>query len=387
MQRRTFLGAAGGALAAWLAPALGAQDRAAQYERTLVLLELKGGNDGLNTVVPYADAEYYALRPGLAIARDRVIQLSERVGLHPALEPLLPLWRDRQCAIVQGVGYARPNLSHFRSIEIWDTASQSEEYLPEGWLARLFFERPAPSQFAADGIVVGSAELGPLAGQGVRAIALQNPAEFARQARLAKERGASTNPALEHILKVESDIAAAAARLQTSYAFSTEFPAHALGGALKTAAQLIAGRAGVAAIKVSHNGFDTHSGQANQHARLLRELAEAIAAFRAALSEAGRWESTLLMTYSEFGRRPRQNLSNGTDHGTASAHFVLGGPVAGGLFGEAPRLRQLDGAGNLTYAVDFRSLYATVIERWWGLDSSTALGARFPKLDLLRASL
>jgi uncharacterized protein (DUF1501 family) len=383
MQRRTFLQTLAGSTALWIAPRLAAEESKG-YARTLVLLELKGGNDGLNTVIPYADDEYYALRPKLAIARDQVLQLDQRTGLHPALEPMLPLWRDRQCAIVQGVGYPKPNLSHFRSIEIWDAGCASDEYLPDGWLARLFAAQPVAPSFAADGIVVGSAELGPLAGTGTRAIALQNTAQFMRQARSARERAVAGNPALEHILKVESDIALAAARLEADHVFTTEFPKHALGNALKTAAQIIAGRSNVAAIKVSHNGFDTHSNQPNQHARLLGEMAESLAAFRAALQEAGRWDSTLVMTYAEFGRRPRQNSSNGTDHGTASAHFLLGGKVAGGLYGEAPRLRALDGQGNLAFAVDFRSLYATVIERWWGFDAKSALGGKFAPLDVLR---
>ena len=132
-------------------------------------------------------------------------------------------------------------------------------------------------------------------------------------------------------------------------------------------------------------GFDTHSGQPGRHAQLLKALAEGLVALKAALVELGRWDSTLIMTYSEFGRRPRENLSNGTDHGTASAHFVLGGRVKGGLFGLPPELSRLDGNGNLPFAVDFRDLYATVLERWWGADSTRALKGRFAPLDVVRA--
>ncbi|HET9765025.1 MAG TPA: Twin-arginine translocation pathway signal sequence domain-containing protein, partial [Casimicrobiaceae bacterium] len=154
MDRRRFVKLAAvlpwAALAPKLAFALSADSP--RYRNLLLLIELKGGNDGLNTLVPYADPAYYALRPKIAIARDHVVQLSDRVGLHPALEPLLPMWKSRELAVLQGVGYPEPNLSHFRSIEIWDTASKSDEYLQDGWLTRTFAAVPAPGGFAADGV-------------------------------------------------------------------------------------------------------------------------------------------------------------------------------------------------------------------------------------------
>jgi len=391
MNRRHFLKlAAGSALpcssglatqVAWAAaPAV------ANYRNLVVLIELKGGNDGLNTVVPYADPAYYALRPKIAIARDQVVVLTDRIGLHSALAPLRPLWNERQLAIVQGVGYPEPNLSHFRSIEIWDTASRSNEYLQEGWLTRTFATAPTPAGFAADGVIIGSPDLGPLAGGGTRAIALSNTEQFLRQARLATLEGPSRNKALQHILKVEADIMQAASHLSASRAFSTGFPAGVFGNAMRTAAQVIANQAGVAVVRVTLSGFDTHSGQPATQARLLGELAAGIVALKGSLEELGRWNETLMLTYAEFGRRPRENLSNGTDHGTASAHFVLGGRVAGGLYGEQPSLDTLSADGNPAYAIDFRSVYATVLERWWGLPSATALlGTRYPVVPLLRA--
>jgi len=354
------------------------------YRRLLVLVELKGGNDGLNTLVPYADATYHALRPKLAIPRDQVIQLDDAEGLHPSLEPLLPLWRDRQLAIVRGVGYPSPNLSHFRSIEIWDTASASDAYLQTGWLARAFGAAPVPRTFAADGVVVGSNDLGPLSGDGTRAIALANTEQFVRQARLALDSGRSANHALAHILKVESDIRQAALHLDARVELKTEFPAGEFGNAVRTACQVVANRAGVAAVRVTLSGFDTHRNQAPVQARLLKDLADGIVAFRAALTELGRWDSTLLMTYAEFGRRPQENMSEGTDHGTASIHFVTGGRVAGGLHGRSPSLASLDSQGNPGFTVDFRSLYATALERWWGMPSQELLGGRFAPLDLVK---
>jgi len=385
VNRRDFLNAIGAGSVACLAPgAAFAQRSGAAYDRLLVLVELKGGNDGLNTVVPYADPAYAGLRPRLAVPRDQVLQLDPQTGFHPALEPLMAPWKNRELAVVQGVGYPDPNLSHFRSIDIWDTASGSNEYLTEGWLARAFAAAPAPAAFAADAVVVGGAEMGPLRG-GVRAIALANPEQFLRQARYAAPAGQARNAALQHILRVEENIAQAAARLSGNRAFATPFPAHPFGNAVRTAAQLVAGEAGVAAIKIALGGFDTHSGQPARHAQLLKALAEGLDALKQAFVELGRWDSALIMTYSEFGRRPRENLSNGTDHGTASVHLLLGGRVKGGLYGLPPALSRLDGNGNLPYAVDFRDVYATVLERWWGTDSARALRGRFAALDVIRS--
>lgn len=389
MQRRQFLQLLG--LSPWIAAsdvAVAAAPATSQvradYRRLLVLVELKGGNDGLNTVIPYADREYAALRPRLAIARDQVVALDEHTGLHPSLKGLLPLWQGRELAIVQGVGYPQPNLSHFRSIEIWETASNSEQYLGEGWLARQFVAQPPPRQFAADGVVVGSQELGPLAGGGARTIALANTEQFLNRARLADDAAmVTTNKALAHVLKVEGDIRQAARGLKSDHVFRTDFPRHAFGNAVKTAAQVIAANAGVAVVRLTHNGFDTHSNQLNVHARLLTELAEGLTALRTALTELNRWDSSLVLTYAEFGRRPRENASGGTDHGTANAHLVLGGRVRGGFYGERPLLTRLEN-DNLHHAVDFRRLYATVLEKWWGANPEAVLGGRYASLPLLK---
>lgn len=383
MQRREFIQSLAGASLAVLAPQVRAD--ASPYRHLLILIELKGGNDGLNTVVPFADPNYYALRPRLAVARDQVLQLDARVGLHPSLAPLMALWQAGELAIVQGVGYPTPNLSHFRSIEIWDTASQSDEYLEQGWLSRVFAQAPAPREFAAEAVVIGAQELGPLGGVGARVVALTDTERFLSQARLAVPSEHGGSDALRHILRIERDIVQAAARLNAGHVFRTGFPRTGFGAAVRSASQVLASRAGVAAVKLSLNGFDTHSNQAGTHARLLQTLAAGLIALKDALVELDRWDSTLVMTYAEFGRRARQNLSGGTDHGTAAVHFVTGGRIKGGLYGAAPVLDRLDGNGNLPFAVDFRELYATVLERWWGMDSVGPLKGRFRGLDLLRA--
>jgi uncharacterized protein (DUF1501 family) len=284
-------------------PRLGRAAASPQVRRLLVLVELKGGNDGLNTVVPFADPTYARLRPRLAVPRDQVIPLDARTGLHPSLAQLKPAWDARQLAVVQGVGYPDPDLSHFRSAEIWDTGSRSDEYLESGWLAR---------------------------------------------------------------------------------AFATSFPAGPFGNKLGTSAQLAASRAGIAVTHLSLGGFDTHANQAGVHAALLRQLGDGLAALKEALVEMGRWDDTLVATCSEFGRRPAENATGGTDHGTSSVQFVLGGRVRGGLYGAAPALDRLDSNGNLPFAVDFRSYYATFLDRWWGIDAGRVLGAEFRPLDMIQ---
>jgi uncharacterized protein (DUF1501 family) len=386
--RRGFLRAAAaaatfGAFGRQASVAFAAAPQATPYRNLLVLVELKGGNDGLNTLIPIDDPAYPRLRPRLAIARDQAVRIADHAALHPSLAPLVPLWERKRLAILQGVGYPEPNLSHFRSIEIWETASRSDQTLADGWLARAFAKRPVPASFAADGVVVGGTDLGPLAGGGTRAIALANPEQFLRRARLAAPAGERRNAALRHILKVEADIVQAASHLDGRHAFATAFPTGPFGNAVKTAARVIANDAGVAVVHLSLGSFDTHANQAPAHARLLGDLAQGLVALEAALAEIGRWDRTLVLTYAEFGRRPKENQSGGTDHGTASVHFALGGRVAGGLVGAAPSLDRI-GDGNLPHAIDFRSVYATVLDRWWQGDSRAVLGARFETLPILR---
>ena len=353
------------------------------WQNLLILVELKGGNDGLNTVIPYQDHHYYQLRPKLAIARDQVLKISSNIGLHPSMEELLPIWQANELAIIQGVGYPDPNLSHFRSIEIWETGSSSRENLTEGWLSRLFTQQSPPSNFAADGVIVGSQSLGPLYGLKTRAIILPRNDRHQKQSfKEDRHHDVHPNPALEHIIKVEKDYQQAAQKLIGSYQFKTNFPKNKFGHTLKRAAQVMASQNDVAVIKISLGSFDTHAGQQNAHNRLIGQLAGGLVTLRSVLKELNKWDSTLVMTYSEFGRRPTENMSLGTDHGTANVHFMMGGKVKGGLFGQYPSLSNLDN-GNLKYNIDFRSMYATAIEKWWGLDSSSVLGSSFPTINVI----
>jgi len=354
--------------------------------QSLVLIELKGGNDGLNTVVPFADPEYFRLRPKLAIKRNQVLKLDEHLGLHPALEPLMPAWQDAELAWVLGVGYARPNRSHFRSIDIWETASNSEQVLHKGWIARSL---PVPQQRpdALPDVVVLGGNDGPFQGGKLQVITLQRPELFARQAaRLEAVQDSDRTPdALAHILAVRQSVSQAGIEFQhyldnTLKQDTLDFPKTALGRQLHQVARMLLAGMNIPVLKVRIGSFDTHNNQQSRHRQLLAQLAESLAVFRQTLRKAGLWDDVLIMSYSEFGRRAAENASQGTDHGTAAPHFILGGRVKGGLYGEQPGLRQLE-KGDLRHTVDYRRLYTTVAQRWW--NTEVKWQQRFPALDFI----
>ncbi len=368
MNRRDFLLGAS-ALSVVLASRVGAQP--VVPHRVLVLVELKGGNDGLNTLVPYADPAYLTLRPGIGVARERVVQLDEKVGLHEKLEPLMESWKARDLAILQGVGYPLPNRSHFRSIEIWDTASASTQTLSEGWIARAFENARRPKGAGVDAIVTDTNSL-PVAGPELRTIVMQDAENFLRQAQAVKDMamGDGGNPALRHLLAVRQEINGAAAglrdRLKAAAGPTAQFGDDPFGRQLDLTTRLLLARVPVVAIKVALGGFDTHANQAPTHERLLTTLGTGLATLRKNLMSAGLWDDVVVATYSEFGRRAKQNASGGTDHGTAAPHFVMGGKVKGGLVGTYPSLTDLQD-GDLKHTLDFRNLYSTLAQGCWGL--------------------
>ncbi|HEY4166871.1 MAG TPA: DUF1501 domain-containing protein [Reyranella sp.] len=358
--------------------------------RILLLVELKGGNDGLNTVIPYADPLYRDLRPGIGLARERVLQLDEHVGLHARLEPLMDAWQARDLAIVQGVGYPGPNRSHFRSIEIWDTASSSSRTLSEGWVARALEHAALPASLGrgtgVDGIVIDTNAL-PLMGADLRTVVMQDAEAFLRAAPALKDDPVDDggNLALRHLLAVRREVNAAATGLREKLQAAPR-PAHAyasspFGQQLDLATRLIAGGVPVLALKIALAGFDTHANQAPTHEALLAVLAEGLATFRRNMIVARRWDDVLVLTYSEFGRRAGQNASAGTDHGTAAPLFVLGGRAKGGLQGSHPSLADLED-GDLRHTVDFRDVYSAVARGCWA--QSVSFGQRtIQKLDLV----
>jgi len=392
LDRRAFLRLAGTGMILLTAPraafAESAKPAAWRSDRTLLLIELAGGNDGLNMVVPYDDTAYRTLRPRIGIARDGIPQLSERLGLHPNLQALMPAWQARDFAAVLGLGYAQPNRSHFRSTDIWETASNSNQVLSIGWLARLLAGQSRAPNAPADAIVLGG-DAGAVDGRHMHTLTMRNPERFLDAAKAVRttER-TSDNPALAHILRVQLEVEGSTDRLRRIFADApapkAAFPVSPLGRQLEVAARLLIAKAGVPVIKTVLGGFDTHYAQPARHGNLMRDLGDSLAAFRAAAIAGGAWDRVLVLTYSEFGRRAAENGSNGTDHGTAAPHFALGGKVRGGLIGRQPSLSDLDG-GDLRHSADYRTLYAAAAEHWFELPNArAALGNHAPQ-PILRA--
>ncbi len=335
--------------------------------KIVVLLELKGGNDGLNTVVPAGrDYDVYKrMRPTLAIERKALLPLEDGLGLHPSLLPIHRLWKRKEVAIVRGVGYPDPNRSHFKSIAIWNCASLHPEHCDEGWVSALFDPFGKYEKRFARAVAVGNRDLGPLAGEKVQALTMDSPREFLKASEgIGTIRGPVGHPMLAYVVEIHNRIATSSSilceRLENAHGRVSDFPKTRIGRDLEHVAQLVSAGIRTPLYKVTQTGYDTHVDQKKRHARLLEELAQAIEAFAETMRKIGRWNDVVLMTYSEFGRRPVENGSRGTDHGTAAPHFVIGGAVRGGLYGKTPSLSRLDENGDLIHTTDFRALYSAV---------------------------
>lgn len=328
----------------------------------LIMIELKGGNDGLNTLIPVGDSDYYRLRPKLGIRANEAVSLGDGFAMHAALQPLQQHWQSGDMAWIHGLGYENPNRSHFRSIEIWESGSK-EESDGKGWVAKLY---PNAGR-TLNGMVVGS-DHGPLNESAFSTLIMDDAKSFIRLTkRLQAVRAQTTNPALAHVLDVQNNVQYNSQRvieiLQKTSSSDIQFPNTKFGKRLAQAAHLINNGLGAGVYKIELSGFDTHQNQKNRHNALLTQLAAGLDAFTQALQEAGQWDNTLIMTYSEFGRRATENKSGGTDHGTAAAHMVMGGRVQGGFHGTAPDLSALK-SNDLVYTSDFRTLYNSIATQW-----------------------
>ncbi|MCH2076060.1 MAG: DUF1501 domain-containing protein [Rhodobacteraceae bacterium] len=377
LSRRRFLATMGATLPAITLPgfvtAAGATPDSA---KTLILIELAGGNDGLNTVVPLTDAAYHGLRPTIGITEG--LNLDRDTALHPAMRGMAGLWEAGDMQIVEGVGYPDPNRSHFRSIEIWNVGRGAQTKDRTGWISHAF-EKGAPTGTDADGLVLGG-QSGPLRGQG-RFSVIEDEETFLETLRSLESMPHAIRPqttsALDHVLgayeAAEITGGAIAARLERGAARSFDFPETLLGEQLHSVARLMDAGAEVPVYKVQLHGFDTHDNQPDAHTFLLEELSDAVAAFAKAAREMGRWNDVAVVTYSEFGRTARENGSAGTDHGTAAPVFVSGGAVAGGFGGARVDLTRLKD-DDLVHTTDYRALYDGLLGGLWNIDASTFQG-------------
>ena len=338
----------------------------------LVLVELKGANDGLNTLAPFESDAYHRLRPKLALSAKDVIKVgaSEQVGsvgLHNAMAPLAPLL-GQDIAFVQGLGYPNQNRSHFKSIALWETGGDGNQSNNKGWitdsLERLYgsdqvsahgasFEGSMGLFARGDGLYISMARISQLSGMG------------------EATASASKNKLMNLIVQRKSNLTLASNRLSEQLSrfqasrLPTKMPYGDLGSQLTDVTRIIGSETALPVMHVQHGSFDTHEGQVWKHPRLLKDLAESLAAFRKNLIAMGRWDDVLVMTYSEFGRRAAENGAQGTDHGTASTHFMMGGRVNAGLYGEYPSLTDLVD-GDLKFTMDYRALYHQVTSAWLG---------------------
>jgi len=422
MQRSTFLGSIGGLAVVGIAPATGAlavaqtlaptssANAASASPRVVVVVNLQGGNDGLNTVVPYAQSAYYRYRPTLGIVPNDVLRLDANVGLNPRLAPLKALYDQGQLAVVQGVGYPKPDFSHFRSTEIWQTAIP-ERFESSGWLGRFLDAQardtasvsgsatPAPrtasdlfrgvaiSEVLPEALLARTVDVPAIAQLGGYALTSDRNvrARADYHAIVADDRAPFTSPYLARAGEVADHAqrgSEALPRLVAAYKPAVAYPVTPIGRSLALAAQIIGSGVGTRVIMVQQGSYDTHTGQKATQDRLLGELAQALVAFQSDLAAHGNAERALTLTFSEFGRRVGENASRGTDHGTAAPLFVLGSGITGGLYGTAPDLSTLEN-GNLRAGLDFRSVYATVLERWFAQPAAPILEGTFPLVPFL----
>ncbi len=371
---------------------------AARDKRVLVLIQLAGGNDGLNTLIPIGDPAYEKARPGIGISKGQALKLNDSFGLHPSLTGLRELYDEGKLAIVQGVGYPNPDRSHFRSMDIWQSAQPLNENPRDGWLGRALewqFDRQ-PS--LAEALTLGTDKL-PLAfvSTRVNVPTLRRLEDF----QLVDGQGSAANreltrttlkqvtaqPAtaggeLDYLRRTTTTALASAERLKSlssTYRTTVNYPGTGLAGRLKLIAQMLTADLPARIFVVSLDGFDTHSQQQPGHAALMAELSGAIRSFEQDLVEHKISDRVLLATYSEFGRRVAENGSLGTDHGAASMLFALTPTGKAGLHGTHPSLTDLTD-GDLKFTTDFRSVYATMLDNWLEIPSEHVLGGEFPRL-------
>ena len=342
---------------------------ASAYQKYLVLIELKGGNDGLNTVIPYNDDKYYKIRPNIHINKNKVIKLNDSIGLNPELKSLKSTFDEGNLAILQNVGYKKVNLSHFTSLDIWERGSY-DKLDNRGWLYKIFRENN--KKFLTDGVVFrGSSGL--LNGDKPEFLKIGKLQGFIKKGsqvspEKSNEKIRKFNSLQRHLYESQK------LTLKVASKFKDVIDADSIGKVdkknlkdqMRQAVEIINSGVDIPVIKLALQGFDTHANQSETHRELLAQVNQAVQVLKNRISKE-QWNNTLLVTYSEFGRRTDENGSKGTDHGEASCMFCMGGSVRGGVIGDNPDLANLN-KNNLIYKTDYRDVYATIENKWFGYD-------------------
>ena len=396
MKRRDFLFKSSMASSAILVPSFmkafeSLDPRLFGYKK-LVVIQLSGGNDGLNTVIPYRNDLYYSNRPGISIPKNKLIDLNGELGLNENLSPLKSLYDKGNLSIINNVGYPNPNRSHFRSTDIWHTASSASEYLDSGWMGR-YIDQYGKKPYT--GIEVDDSLSLILKGRTINGVATKDAKKMFNNAK---------TPFFSKVLETQTEThlsehnlgylykTMVGAKSSAKYIYETSktststksYPNNPFAKQLKTTAEFINSKLETKVYYVSMGGFDTHANQANRQSRLLKTYSEAIDVFVKDLEASDSFKDTLILTFSEFGRRVQQNAAGGTDHGAANNLFVIGKNLKKpGLYNDSPDLTNLDKNGDLKYTIDFRSVYATLLDQWLDASHSKVLGSSFETLDFI----
>jgi uncharacterized protein (DUF1501 family) len=362
--------------------------------KVLVVIQLSGGNDGLNTVIPYRNDIYYRSRPTIGIKRENALSLTDETGLHPALVGLKSLYDNGAMGILQNVGYPNPDRSHFRSMDIWQTGSASSEAWSNGWIGRYLDAQCKGCDKPVQALEIDDTLSLALKGELEKGLAFKDPNRLSG----GNERfmndllhqhssgGGDTHHNVDYLYKTMGATLSSASYLKDQfkmYKTKEVYPNTALGSSMRTIARLIMSDISTKVYYVSHGTFDTHVNQVNSQNTLFKQLDEAVTAFTKDLQTNNRFQDVVVMTFSEFGRRVEQNASNGTDHGTANNMFIIGGGLKEkGLLNDGPNLEQLQD-GDLQYKVDFKSVYATMLNKWLGADDKAILKHDYPLLSFV----
>ncbi len=362
-------------------------------DKKLVIIQLSGGNDGLNTVVPYNNDIYYNKRPTISIPKNKVIKLTDELGFHQVLTPLKSLYDQGYVSIINNVGYPNPDRSHFRSTDIWQTASDANEYLNTGWVGRYIekYGRKAYSGIEIDdslSLIMKGENINGIATKNPRALFVNTQAPYFKNLINYQSDAHLSEHNLGYLYKTMIEAKSSAKYIYEKYKTQTStkrYPQNPFGKQLKTTAEFINSRLKTNVFYVSMGGFDTHANQTMRQNNLLTTFGKALEIFVNDLKQHDTFRDTLIVVFSEFGRRLQQNAARGTDHGAANNVFVIGENLKKkGFYNEAPNLMCLDNNEDLIHSVDFRSIYATVLKRWLCADDRAILNKSFHHLDFIR---
>lgn len=397
MNRRNFIQTTGLASASLMLPKfLKAQEKnaAINSDKILVIVQLTGGNDGLNTVVPFENDLYYNARPTIAIQKKETLKLTNQLGLNPAMIGFRNLFDEGKMCLINNVGYPDPDRSHFRSMDIWHTASNSNEYKTSGWLGRYLDEQCGDCDQPTQVLEIDDTLSLALKGNNVKGLALKDAKRlygttidpFIHQLSKQPVSGNHHHDNAAYLYKTLAETVSSADYIyKTSKIFQSAatYPNHQFGKSMKTISEFIISGINTKVYYVSLGSFDTHFNQQKRQGVLLQQLSETVEVFMNDIKKNGKADDVLLMTFSEFGRRVQENASNGTDHGTANQIFLFGNSLKkNGIYNAAPNLSDLDD-GDLKHSVDFKNVYATLLKKWLNTDEQKILGNKFSYLDFI----